>query len=161
IAALAQNTKDPLAIQKLQELDETMALASGLWLEAQANTSTATPGSTLRVAISAISRGNAQVTLSGVKLSGMEGAPTLNMAPTVLASNQPSNYTLNVKIPDTQPYSQPYWLDQPKDGNLYSVKDQRNVGNPENAPALEAHFTVKVAGVELDLVRPVQNRYTD
>ena len=32
---------------------------------------------------------------------------------------------------------------------------------PENAPVLEAHFTVKIAGVELELMRPVQNRYVD
>ncbi len=158
---LAQITKDPLAVDKLKELDETIALASGLWLEAQANNSTISPGGTLRVGITALVRSPAQVTLTGVRLTGTEDAPALNLAPAVLVNNQPSQYTLNVKFPDNQPYSQPYWLDLPKDGNLYSVRDPRNIGNAENAPVLEAHFNVKIAGVDLELVRPVQNRYVD
>ena len=35
---------------------------------------------------------------------------------------------LTVTVPDNQPYSQPYWLEQPKDGTLYSVPDQRDIG---------------------------------
>ncbi len=161
IAALSDSTKDPLAARKLEELDEAMALASGLSLEAQATSATVIPGSMLRVNITAIRRSNAPVTLTGVSLSGMEGAPALDLEPVVLADNQPNNYTLNVRVPDNQPYSQPYWLEQPKDGNLYSVRDPRNIGLAENAPVLEAHFTVKIAGAEIILTRPVQNRYTD
>ncbi len=161
IASLADSTKDPLAARKLEEIDEAMALTSGLSLEAQAASATVTPGSMLRVNITAIRRSTAPVTLTGVSLSGMEGAPSLNLAPVVLADNLPGNYTLNVRVPDNQPYSQPYWLEQPKDGNLYSVRDPRNIGLAENAPVLEAHFTVKIAGVEIVLTRPVQNRYTD
>ena len=160
-ATRADSTKDSLAARKLQELDEAMALASGLSLEAQAASAEVTPGSTLRVNITAIRRSTAPVTLTGVSLSGMEGAPALNLEPVVLADNQPGNYTLNVHVPDNQPYSQPYWLEQPKDGNLYSVRDPRNIGLAENAPVLEAHFTVKVAGADIILTRPVQNRYTD
>ncbi len=161
IAALADSTKDPLAIRKLQECDEAMALASGLSVSAQAASGTVTPGATLRVNVTAIRRNPAPVTLTGVKLTGMEGAPSLNLEPVVLADNLPSNYTLNVKVPVDQPYTQPYWLAEPKDGNLYSVKDQRLIGLAENPPALEAHFTAKIAGVEISLTRPVENRYTD
>jgi LmbE family N-acetylglucosaminyl deacetylase len=160
IAALANTTKDPLAVRKLHEVEETMALAGGLSLEAQSNASVI-PGGNLRVAITAIVRSPAQVTLTGVKLTGIEGAPALNVAPTVLANNQPSQYTLNAHIPDNRPYSQPYWLAQPKNGNLYSVPDPREIGLPENAPALEAHFNVKMAGQDIEFERPVQNRYTD
>ena len=161
IASLAASSKDPLAERKLTELDETIALASGLSLDAQAATGTATPGSTLRVNLTAIARSPSPITLTAVKLTGMDGAPALNLAPVVLQNNVPGNYTLNVKIPEDQPYSQPYWLAQPKDGNLYSVKDQRDVGNAENKPVLEAQFTVKISGVDITLTRPVQNRFTD
>ncbi len=41
------------------------------------------------------------------------------------------------------------------------MRDPREIGNAESAPALEAHFTVRVGGVDLELVRPVQNRYVD
>ena len=66
--------------------------------------------------ITAIRRSPTPVTLTGVKLTGMEGAPSLNPEPVVLGDNPPGNYTLNVRVPDNQPYSQPYWLEEPKDG---------------------------------------------
>jgi LmbE family N-acetylglucosaminyl deacetylase len=160
IAALANTTKDPLAVRKLQEVEEAMALVSGLSLEAQSNASVI-PGANLRVGITAVLRSPAQVTLTGIKLSGMEGAPSLNPAPTVLVNNQPSQYTLNARIPDDQPFSQPYWLELPKNGNMYSVRDPRDIGLAENRPVLEAHFLVRIAGEDLDLARPVQNRYTE
>src|SRR5215469_11252742 len=112
IAAIVDKTKDPLAIEKLHEIEETMALVTGLSLEAQSNASV-TPGGNLRVGVTAVLRSPTQVTLTGVKLTGTDGAPALNLAPTVLVNNQPSQYTLNAHIPENQPYSQPYWLDLP------------------------------------------------
>jgi hypothetical protein len=91
----------------------------------------------------------------------MEGAPTVNLATTVLANNQPSRYNASFTIPQDQPYTQPYWLAQPKDGSLYTVADPRDIGLPENPPALTAHFRVQIAGAEIELTRPVQYRYVD
>ena len=161
IAAIVASTKDPLAERKLKELDETIALCSGLWLEAQSDKAAVSPGATLRVNFTAIQRLPDQVALTGIRLTGMEGAPTVNLAPTVLVNNQPSRYNTSFTVPQNQPYTQPYWLEQPKDGALYSVPDPREIGLPEDAPVLEAHFRVQVAGVDLELTRPVQYRYVD
>ena len=76
-------------------------------------------------------------------------------------NNQPSRYNASFTIPQNQPYTQPYWLEQPKDGALYSVPDPRDIGLPENPPVLTAHFRVQIAGTELELTRPVQYRYVD
>lgn len=161
IAAIAASTKDPMAERKLTELDETIALCSGLWLEAQADKAAVSPGATLRVNFTAIQRLPNRVALTGIRLSGIEGAPTVNLAPTVLAYNQPSRYNASFAIPQNQPYTQPYWLAQPKDGALYSVPDPRDIGLPENPPVLTAHFRVQIAGTEIELTRPVQYRYVD
>ena len=150
-----------MAERKLTELDETIALCSGLSLEAQADKAAVSPGATLRVNFTAIQRLPNQVALTGIRLSGMEGAPTVNLAPTVLANNQPSRYNASFTIPQNQPYTQPYWLERPKDGALYSVPDPRDIGLPENPPVLTAHFRVQIAGAEIELTRPVQYRYVD
>jgi LmbE family N-acetylglucosaminyl deacetylase len=161
IAAIAAATKDPLAEQKLKELDETIALCSGLSLEAQADKAAVSPGATLRVNFTAVQRLPNQVALTGIRLTGMENAPTVNLAPTILANNQPSRYNASFTIPQNQPYTQPYWLAQPKDGALYTVPDPRDIGLPENPPVLTAHFRVQIAGTELELARPVEYRYVD
>ena len=116
IAAIVAATKDPLAERKLKELDETIALCSGLSLEAQSDKAAVSPGATLRVNFTAVQRLPNQVALTGISLSGIEGAPTVNLAPTILANNQPSRYNASFTIPQNQPYTQPYWLAQPKDG---------------------------------------------
>ena len=152
---------DPLAGQKLKELDELMALASGLWLEAQATSFAVTPGGEVRVNATAIARLAIPVTLSGIRISGVAGAPASGIAPAVLVSNQPSQHPITVKIPGDQPYSQPFWLAQPKQGSMYSIPDQRLVGLPENAPVMEARFDVRIANTDIEITRPVEHRYVD
>ncbi len=152
---------DPLAQRKLAELDELMALASGLHLEAQANDFAVTPGSDLRINATATVRLPVQVSITGIRLTGMQGAPSQDIPPTVLVNNQPTQYPLTVKVPANQPYSGPFWLANPKNGTMYNIPDQRLIGNPANAPVLEAHFKVRIAGTDVELTRPVQHRYVD
>jgi LmbE family N-acetylglucosaminyl deacetylase len=153
--------KDPLAEGKLKELDEAIVLCAALWLDASADKYSVIPGGSLKVNATALVRLPAHVTITGVKLTGMDGAPALDVAPTVLIGNQPSQYSLTVHVPENQPYSQPYWLVNPKDGALYSVSDPRDIGKPENRPVLEADFRLRVGGTDIEIVRPVQYRYID
>jgi LmbE family N-acetylglucosaminyl deacetylase len=159
--AKALALKDPLAARKLREIDETIGLISGLWLDAAVDKYAATPGENLKVSITALARVPVQATLLGVKVTGMEGVPPLDLAPSTLVYNQPSLYSLTVPVPQSEPYSQPYWLVEPRDGAMYRVPDPRMIGNPENAPVLEAHFRVKIAGTEIDITRRVEHRYID
>jgi LmbE family N-acetylglucosaminyl deacetylase len=161
IAAIASGSKDPLAERKLVELDETMALSAALWLDAAAEKYDVTPGGSVKINFTALVRLPAKVTLTGIRLTGMQGAPTLDLAAAVLVDNQPSQYSVTDHVPDDQPYSQPYWLVLPKDGDLYSVPDPRDIGMPENPPILEAHFRLKMAGAEIEITRPVEYRYID
>ncbi len=150
--------KDPLADHKLKELDETMALCAALSLEASADRYAAFPAGSVKINVTALVRAPARVTLLGVDLTGADASA---VATAVLMPNQPSHYSFTVHLPPDQPYSQPYWLTEPKDGWLYTVPDARDIGNPENPPVLQAHFRVRVAGIDLDLTRPVEHRYLD
>jgi hypothetical protein len=153
--------KDSLAVRKLHEIDEAIALISGLWVDAAADKFAATPGSSLKISFTALARVPVQATLVGVKMTGMEGVPQLDIAPVTLVYNQPSLYSLTVPVPQKERYSQPYWLVEPKDGAMYRVPDPQMIGNPESAPVLEAHFRVKIAGTEIEISRPVEHRYID
>ena len=154
--------KDPEAARKLADLDETIALCAGLWLDASADKYAVTPGGSVKIAITALVREPVQVTLLGVDLTGAGPiADARPIAPAVLIRNQPSQNSHGVQFSEQQPYSQPYWLAQPKDGSLYSVPDPRDIGLPENPPVLQAHFHLKVAGTGIEIVRPVQHRYID
>ena len=62
---------DPLAKEKLAELDETMALCAGLWMDAQARQPEVIPGSHLTFTTTVLNRSTAQVTFEGGAVEGM------------------------------------------------------------------------------------------
>ncbi len=161
MAALARSGNDPLFTRKLEQLDEAIAQAGGVWVEAVSDKHSVTPGSEIKVTLTAIARNPAQVTLSGARLSGMTNAPTAAITAAQLVTNKPSQHPVTVKVPEGQPLSQPYWLRLPKEGAMYSVADLEEVGRPENAPVLTAEFALKVGGTDIVLKRPVEHRYVD
>ena len=58
---------DPIARRKLIELDEMIAAAGGVWVEALADKADVTPGGNLKVTLTALNRGTGEVTLLGAK----------------------------------------------------------------------------------------------
>ena len=161
IAAIVAASKDPWAESKLKDLDETIALVAGVAMEAQSDKFAVEPGGAIRVTLSAIVRNPVQVVWTAAKLNGMAGAPAAQMTAVTLANNQPAQQNVAFTIPASQPYSSPYWLSEPKDGFTYTVKDPRVIGDADNKPQLTADFTVRVAGTEITLTRPVQHKYVD
>lgn len=151
----------PLSQYKLKQLDETIALCAGLWLDAAADRDSAVPGGSFKVNFTAIARLQGRVKLDGIRVTGLNGAPAVNLAPLMLAANQPARYSATVPVPQDAAYSQPYWLAEPPDGWMYRVADPRQIGDPENPPVLEAHFHVTIDSADLDLSRPARFRHVD
>ena len=146
---------------KLKQLDETIALCAGLWLDAASDHYAVVPGASLKVNFTVLARRPEHITLGAIDLSGVDSAPSLNLAKIVLSENQPNRYTSTVHMPADEPYSQPYWLVEPPDGWLYRVPNPREIGDPENPPVLESHFHVQIDGADLDLTRAAAYRYID
>ncbi len=147
--------QDPWAREKLGELDETIALSMGLWLEASADRFQATPGSTVGIRATALNRSSIPIRLVSVAL---DQTAAINAE---LPFNQPLTREFQWKVPEDAAYSQPYWLRQPPRGDSYTVTDQQLIGTPENRPVLAARFKLQIAGEELELTRRVLHRYVD
>ncbi len=153
--------KDPRASLKLKDLDETIVLCAGLWLDASADRTAVVPGDALQVSLEAINRSQSPMVLENVKLEGVTGAPALDFGSSSLAYNEPQRRSVKVMIPADQPYSQPYWLQHPSRGETYVVDNQELIGLPESPALLRAHFIIRAGTEELDIVRPVIRRYVD
>lgn len=153
---------DPWAARKLIELDETIALCAGIYVDLLADREQATPGSTIKITANAIVRSKLDVQWKSVSFSS-SGLNLPKFAGGKLPYNQNlshgGEWTLDPKIP----VSQPYWLVQPKTmgGGLYTVPDAAQVGNPENDPVLTAKFIFSANGTEFTVERPVQYRFVD
>jgi len=153
--------KEPWAILKLQELDESIALCAGLYLDASTDRHMVTPGESLQVNFEIVNRSRFPMVLQGVRLEGLSGAPAAESKPASLAYNQPERRSLRITIPPEQPYSQPYWLIKPSSGFTYAVEDQALVGMPETPPVLRARIIIQAGSQEIEFIRPVVRRYVD
>jgi len=167
VPALLKAKKDmaglhqPVVEPKQRDLDEAIALCSGLWLDAVADKYAVTPGGSLKISATALDRSPLAVGVESVDIDGAAKASTDLKHDSPLAFNEPHVSTLTVSIPANEPYSQPYWLREPKQGETYTVPDQLDIGLAENPPLLNAHFHLVVAGEKVEVIRHVAYRYIE
>jgi len=151
----------PVVDLKRRELDEAIVLCAGLWLDATADKYAVTPGGALKISATALSREPLPVDVQSVDVEGMASAAADASHGSPLVFNDPHVSTLSVTVPKNQPFSQPYWLREPKQGETYTVTDQREIGLAENPPLLRAHFHLHLDGGDIEAVRPVEYRYIE
>jgi len=157
--------KGPIVERKRRDLDSAIALCAGLYADAAADEFAMPPGSKVQVTTSVIDRGSLEFALDDARLSGHDGI-TGTGTPTKpvhgpLATNVPAQETFAESIAGDAPWSQPYWLVEPKQGDSYTVKSQKLIGLPENPPLATATFTLTIDGEQITLERPVIYRWVD
>ena len=103
------------------ELDEAAALAAGLWLDATAESWDAVPGGAFAIQATALRRSALPLRLVSVSV---EGAPSASDAAVELPYNQPVTRRFTWKVPAGAPFSQPFWLVEPRQGDTYTIRDQ-------------------------------------
>jgi LmbE family N-acetylglucosaminyl deacetylase len=154
--------EDPWAKRKLDELDETLALSSGLWLDATADRYAAVPGSTVKITLEAINRSRYPVQAGGPSMyTPGGGASGVAMSEVLLKYNEPFRKELDWTIPADAAYSQPFWLRRPPVGNTYDIRDQELIGIADTPPDFVADFPLGFNGTTVMLQRPVHYRYVD
>jgi len=151
--AAMKDLNDPWAAKKLGELGETIALVSGVWLDAAADRWALTPGSTVSVRVTALNRSHIPMAVAGISAGGAVLADRIP-----LEFNQPEVRTLEVAIRPDRPYSQPNWLVKPH-GDFYDTTGHGE--DPENPPVETAVFVLDIGDESLTLLRPVIYRYAD
>ncbi|MDX2153510.1 MAG: PIG-L family deacetylase [Bryobacteraceae bacterium] len=144
----------PDAADKLPELDETIALAAGLWLDAAAARPAVGPGQPVPVTATVVNRSPLQARLLRVQ--------NLLEAPLVLASNEPVSRRLELPpIPPDEPPTQPFWLAGSPQGDLYPMPPPTLRGLPVAPARFSVAFEVELAGQLLRFTRPVHYRWVD
>jgi LmbE family N-acetylglucosaminyl deacetylase len=145
---------------KLKEVDEAIALCSGLNAELTAERFQAIPGGALRLNATVINRLNTKASFDKVVIEGLPEALN-NSTRQDLATNTAITREFPIMVPQSQPYTARYWLANQKNGPLYGVKDQQLIGLPDNPAIFRAKFTLTVEGQQIELERPVFHRYVD
>jgi len=151
----------PAVELKQRDLDDTIALCSGLWLEAIADRYAVVPGGSLKINATAINREKLPIELTSVEIEGMAKSSVASTGAQALPFNDLKTLAATVTVSPNQPLSQPYWLREPKQGDTYTVSDQNEIGLAENPPLLRARFHVRIDGSDVDIARPVVYRYLE
>jgi LmbE family N-acetylglucosaminyl deacetylase len=159
VAQLAANG-NVWGVRKLRELDEATALCAGLWVDASASQATETPGGRWKITLTAIDRSPVKIGPVSARVDGL-GQSTESTVASSLAYNKPATKDVEISVPATAAYSEPFWLAHKHAGETYVIDNQRLIGRPDPIPVLQATFKVNVGGQALTLSRPVTYRYVD
>jgi hypothetical protein len=161
-AALAALDGSFWAEIKLSELRHLIRAAAGLWLEAVADHPIASPGDSVVVGVTALSRSAVRVRLEGIEMpleARLEGDDT--STPRDLAYNREFSAKSSLVLPADLSYSHAYWLREEGSKGAFSVDDRRLIGRAESPAALTVRFTVSISGEPITYDVPVVYKWTD
>lgn len=142
---------------KLAEIKDIIVHVCGLYLEAVANSNYATRNEVVQVAIEAINRSDANIKLLGIALPYKKEVSYGK----ILKNNRDTTATYTFKVADNEPFTTPYWLNEPKNQGTYPVPDKALIGQPEQAKNLKVSFYLSVEGNPLIIDRELVYKYND
>ncbi len=141
---------------KRDRIRELILQCAGFYAEAIATQPEVVVGDSLRINMNLITRRTTTFTLRSVSI---ENCDTVFNA--VLPLNRSYNRSFSIRVPETYPTSQPYWLAAPMQPGRFTVTEQALIGVPENKPAFSLRLRVQAGDETLDLSVPVNFKSTD
>lgn len=142
---------------KSRELESIILACAGLYLETSAELASTTPGNTIKLNIEALNRSNLEVVLKKIQIVGTDAALDPDLS---LLENKGENLALDLKVPQSNQISGPYWLNEPGSLGMYQVKNQEMIGRPETPSTFETKYTLAFNETEISFTRPVVHRFS-
>ncbi len=143
---------------KKKELLDVIKASAGLWLEADADGYSYTPGDSVKIAASVVNRSGYPLQLKNISVTYQ---PTKDNVNRILNRNEIVKYDEVAVLPASVPITQPYWLVKPHGKGAYTVDDQQMIGKASNDPPLTGEFTLTTGTTDLTMDVPVLYQWTD
>ncbi len=143
---------------KSEEIKKTIAACAGLFFEAVAQNQEATPASLVKLKLEAINRSAIAMNLTSVNTLPESKNTPQNLS---LKNNISQNINLDLQLPSTIEYTQPYWLKEKATEGLYTVSDQKIIGISDIIREVKVVFNVQINGIEIPFERTVVYKYND
>jgi len=150
------------------EVAEAIAAATGLRIDALADSDTVVAGEAVLVGVKAYAPGDS-VKVKDVALTLPYGWTAVPEEPTktnspgnILREATPHTRFFRITAPKSTWFTQPYWLREPRDGDIFrwtGTTDEETT--PFGNRQFTARLTVEVLSREIALERPVQYRFAD
>ncbi|CAM1355238.1 PIG-L family deacetylase [Tenacibaculum ascidiaceicola] len=141
---------------KTKELKEIIEACAGLYLEASAESSSATPNSSVNVDFEVLNRSGVSMELSSIKILPENKKIVKDLD---LANNEKKTFTESILIPEVS-YSSPYWLEKPWGLGMYTVESQQLRGKPETPRPIQVQFNLMIENESISFVKSIVHRYS-
>ncbi|MFY0605191.1 MAG: PIG-L family deacetylase [Cyclobacteriaceae bacterium] len=144
--------------RKLNEIDELIKIVTGVFMEVSCDKKSYSVGDTIATDLEIINRSPEEIMLTSVNFNTYSENFIYNLD---LKENQSNLFDYSFVIPSSVKTSNPYWLEKPSSTGMYTVDDQQQIGQGENAPQIMARVTLKIGKQFMDYELPVVYRVTD
>lgn len=145
--------------RKLAETEQLIIDCLGLFIETKAQYYQASPGENLRASIEIVNRSKTDVRVEKISSEKLKWDTAYNSSVGINALLQIRSN--NMKLDASADYSEPYWLKDDHSLGLFTVTKKELIGLPENPPAIDFTFNVKVGADELTVKRPLIYKWVD
>jgi LmbE family N-acetylglucosaminyl deacetylase len=146
---------------QLNLIQSTIEEAAGILVESTTTKQKVAQGESMSIQILVNQRSNVQTKLNSIQLKANQILFKDSLYSKQLGTNQNLAFNFSIRIPETTPISQPYWLVLPKTEGMFVVQDQTLVGLPENEPALTMQCHFNIEGENFIKQVPVYYKYLD
>ncbi len=143
---------------KGREILNLIRACAGMWIEAITEERILTPGSNFLVKAGVVNRSDLPFKLDGIHITHQVADSLMDK---ILMKGDFTEVEKEIHLPESIDFTQPYWLENERNGAIYNVDDQSLIGIPEKRPPLLAHFRLSFNETKLVFSTPLLYRETD
>ncbi len=159
-ARAAHGTPDQIGL-----LEQALAVAAGIVIDAPASAATVVPGGTFDVDVQCYNAGSRPLALKRVELAVPEGwrVAADDVEQVVVAPGEQVVRRFRVTLPRDAELTQPYFLERPLVGSLYDWRDApiATLGEPFQPPLVSARVEAELLDSPFAITREVSHRFLD
>jgi LmbE family N-acetylglucosaminyl deacetylase len=154
--------------QKRLEFLEAVKFASGLQLDTLANSETIAPGENFFASVKVFYPDSEKIKVKEIvlqtpkdwKVSKTEEPKETNQNPFRREVAKQSAF-FDVKVPEDENLTQPYFIENERNGYLYRLNADVNPTVPFQKPPVSANVTVEIDGKDITFSQPLEYRFAD
>jgi hypothetical protein len=143
---------------KSEEVKNCIAACSGLFLEAVSSTGEVSLNNLFKLKLEAINRSKTVIELKSITTYPDQKTISQNKT---LTNNVSQEINIDLQLPTTAEYTQPYWLKEKGSVGMYQVSDQKNIGIPDIIRDVKVDFNMIINRIEIPFERTVVYKYND
>lgn len=144
--------------RKLTEVNALIQNCMGLYVVAVADNFYVAPGDQVTTSMELINRSAIPIKVMKIVAPDLGYDSTIDVA---LANNKVLKIKSRRPLSKGKSYSDPYWLKENHSLGLFTVKNEKLIGKPENDPVVNFQFQFEVYGEEFIINAPLVYKWTD